>query len=225
MRPFVFVNAAVSVDGRLTDWRKRQVRISCEEDMKRVDKLRAESDAILVGIGTVLSDNPSLTVKSEELRKLRILKGKSPNPLRVVLDSKAKIPINSKILSPDAKTLVAVTEKANVEKVEELKKYSEVVVCGKEIVDLKKLMSILYSMGVRKLMVEGGGKVIANFLREGIVDRIYVYVGGFVFGEGISFAEGRVGIKVKLKSVEKLGEGVLMEWIPTNSNKFASDYN
>ncbi len=217
MKPFVFINAAISIDGRLTDWRRKQVRISCKEDLIRVDKLRAESDAILVGIGTVLSDNPSLTVKSNELRKKRISEGKDPNPIRIVLDSKARTPVNSKILSKDARTIIAVTNKADENRVAELKEYAEIVVLGEDKVNLYSLMSFLSKIGVRKLMVEGGGKVIASFLKSNLVDKIYTYVGGFVFGEGVSFAEGRVNARFKLASVERIGSGVVLEWIPINS--------
>ncbi len=214
MRPLVFVNVAASVDGRITDWSRKQIRISCEEDMKRVDSLRAESDAVLVGIGTVLSDNPSLTIKSSELREIRTKAGKSPNPLRIVLDSKARTPLNAKVLSKDAKTLIVVSEAAEEERVEELRRRVEVAVLGKEKVDLNLLMKYLWKRGIERLMVEGGGKIISSFLREGLVDYLYVYIGGVVFGEGVSLAEGRIfpHAKLELLDVRKLGKGVLSEW-------------
>jgi len=210
----VFINVAASVDGRITDWSRRQIRISCEEDMKRVDSLRAESDAILVGIGTVLADNPSLTVKSEELREKRVKAGKTPNPLRVILDSKARTPINARVLSGDAETLIAVSERAERERVERLREKAEVVVAGKDRVDLRLLIDHLERRGVEKLMVEGGGRVISSFLRERIADYLYVYTGGIVFGEGVSLAEGMLNphVKLELLEVKKLGKGVLSKW-------------
>ncbi len=213
-KPFVFINVAASLDGRITDWRRRQIRISCDEDMQRVDKLRAESDAILVGIGTVLSDNPSLTVKSRELRENRVKEGKSQNPLRVILDSKARTPLNAKVLSKDAETLIAVSRIAEREKVEELKKRAEVAILGEDRVDLRLLMDYLWKKGVRKLMVEGGGRVISSFLKERLVDQIFVYTGGVVFGEGVSIAEGKISphVKLELLEVRKLGRGVLTRW-------------
>ncbi len=213
-KPFVFINVAASLDGRITDWRRRQIRISCDEDMQRVDKLRAESDAILVGIGTVLSDNPSLTVKSRELRENRVKEGKSQNPLRVILDSKARMPLNAKVLSKDAETLIAVSRIAEREKVEELKKRAEVAILGEDRVDLRLLMDYLWRKGVRKLMVEGGGRVISSFLKERLVDQIFVYTGGVVFGEGVSIAEGKISphVKLELLEVRKLGRGVLTRW-------------
>ena len=99
MRPFIFINIAASLDGKISDENRKQLRISCKKDLERVDELRAESDAIMVGIGTILADDPSLTVKNSELRKLRVKKGRDENPTRIVVDSKCRIPLNAKAVS------------------------------------------------------------------------------------------------------------------------------
>ena len=154
MKPFVFINVASSVDGKISDESRKQLRISCDEDLKRVDRLRAESDAIMVGIGTVLADNPRLTVKSEELRRWRIEQGKPENPIRIVVDSRCRIPLNAEVLNGEAKTIVAVSKLANRSKVEKLRRKAEVVVFGENKVNLADLMRYLYEIGVRKVMVE-----------------------------------------------------------------------
>ncbi len=217
MRPFVFINSAMSLDGKISNDRRERIRISSEEDFGVVDKLRAESDAIMVGIGTVLSDNPSLTVKSEDLRRKRLEEGKDANPLRIVVDSKARTPINSKILSKDAKTIVAVTETADMARVEKLRYKAEIVVFGRDRVDLKKLLEYLYDIGVRKLMVEGGSEINYSLIKSGLVDEIRVFYSGIIIGgklapslvSGISFDKP---IKAKLKSYEKLGNGIAVTW-------------
>ncbi|MRR35450.1 2,5-diamino-6-(ribosylamino)-4(3H)-pyrimidinone 5'-phosphate reductase, partial [bacterium] len=91
-RPFVFINNAMSADGKISSVERRQVRISGREDLARVDRLRAESDAVMVGIGTVLADDPSLRVKSDLLRQTRQDRGQLENPQRIVADSRARTP-------------------------------------------------------------------------------------------------------------------------------------
>src|SRR5659263_567549 len=88
-RPFVFINAAMSEDGKIATIKRRQTRISGNLDFDRMDELRATSEAIMVGIGTVLSDNPSLTVKLKERREKRRLMGLEENPVRIIVDSMA----------------------------------------------------------------------------------------------------------------------------------------
>jgi len=97
-RPFVFINAAMSADGKISAVKRTQTRISGTEDFERVDALRAGSDAIMVGIGTVLADNPSLKVKSEERREERKRAGKDENPWRIVVDSTARTPVDAERL-------------------------------------------------------------------------------------------------------------------------------
>ncbi len=216
MKPFVFVNIAASLDGKISDESRRQVRISCDEDMKRVDELRASSDAIMVGIGTVLADDPRLTVKDGKLREKRVKEGKPPNPLRVVVDSRCRVPLGAKILNGEAKTVIAVSRRADKSRIEEVSKYAEVVVCGEEKVDLAELLERLYDMGVRKLMVEGGGTLVSSLIRHRLVDEMYIYYAPMFIGgasspticDGKSFDEP---IKVSLKSVESLGEGILVK--------------
>ncbi len=218
MRPFTFINVASSVDGKISNEKRIQLRISCEEDLRRVDELRAKSDAIMVGIGTVLSDNPKLTVKSEELRKRRLAEGRDENPIRVVVDSKCRIPLDAKVLDKSAKTIVAVSNLADLEKVEALRKMGvDVFVAGNNKVDLKALVEYLYNLGVKILMVEGGATLNWAMLKEGLVDEIYIYYGNMIVGgkdsptvvDGTSFDPP---INLELIGVEKLGFGVLTRW-------------
>jgi Pyrimidine reductase, riboflavin biosynthesis len=158
MRPFVFVNIAMSADGKISTRERRQMRISGNEDYSRVDRIKAESDAIMVGIGTVLADNPSLTVKSPELRAGRRAAGEDENPIRVVVDSRGRIPLDADILQKGSgKRVVAVSREALPGTVETLRQHATVVLAGDETVDLGILLDELYRQGVRRLMVEGAG--------------------------------------------------------------------
>jgi|Deesub1362A_J573_1020465.scaffolds.fasta_scaffold00312_31 2,5-diamino-6-(ribosylamino)-4(3H)-pyrimidinone 5'-phosphate reductase len=219
MKPFIFINIAASADGKISDEGRRQIKISCREDMNRVDKLRASSDAIMVGIGTVLSDNPELTVKSEELRKQRVKEGKQANPLRIVVDSKCRTPFDARILNDEAKTVIAVSEitKSDSKKLERIKEKADVLICGREKVNLKELVEKLYDNGIRKIMVEGGGTLNYGLIREGLVDEISIYYGDKIIGgtksptivDGNSFA---IPVNLKLVEVERLGRGVVVRW-------------
>ena len=114
MRPYVVVNVAMSADGKLSTRERRQVKISGAQDFNRVDRLKASSDAVMVGIGTVLADDPSLTVKGEECRQHRINRGVDEHPARIVVDSRARIPPEASILHKGTGLrIVAVSENAD----------------------------------------------------------------------------------------------------------------
>ena len=219
-RPFVFINAAMSADGKISTVERRQVRISGARDLERVDALRAGSDAVLVGIGTVLADDPSLTVKSERLRAERRKAGKDENPIRVVVDSRARTPLNAEILNKGVgRRLVAISKRAPMERVKALEQKADVVICGESKVDLRKLLSILYDdYGVRRLMVEGGATLNWSLLSQRLVDELYVFVGNMIIGganaptlvDGEGFVDNF--LKLELLSVERLDDGVLLKW-------------
>ena len=141
MLPYVTVNLAMSADGKLSTIERRQVKISGKSDFERVDILKAGSDAIMVGIGTVLADDPSLTVKSQELKESRLSLGKDENPVRIVVDSRARTPAGADILQegPGGRR-IAVTGSADKAKLEELSDYADIIESGNERVDLRALL-------------------------------------------------------------------------------------
>lgn len=215
-RPFVFINSAMSADGKISSVERKQVRISGKADLARVDALRAESDAVMVGIGTVLADDPGLRVKSESLRRTRCGQGKPENPLRVVADSLARTPPAAKVLGEGC--LLSVSAAAPDDRLAGLRESCEIVRCGEETVDLLELMSVLHKRGVRRLMVEGGATLDWSLIQAGLVDELYVYVGALLIGgkdaptlvDGEGFTQGFP--RLKLISVELLDEGALMRW-------------
>ena len=215
-RPFIFINSAMSADGKISSVDRKQVRISGQEDLTRVDALRAGSDAIMVGVGTVLADDPGLRVKSKDFREARQEKGRPENPLRVVADSQARTPPDAKILGPGC--LIAVSSSAPQDRLERLSQQCEIIKCGIEKVDLAELMAELYDRGIKRLMVEGGARLNWSLIKQGLVDELYVYIGNLVIGgesaptlvDGQGFRESFP--RLRLDSVEKLDEGVLLKW-------------
>ena len=215
-RPFVFINSAMSADGKISSVNRTQVRISGRADLARVDGLRASSNAIMVGLGTVLADDPGLRVKSKDHREARLDKGWPENPLRVVADSLARTPPDAKILGPGC--LIAASSSAPEDRLERLSSRCEIIKCGIEKVDLAELMAELYERGIKRLMVEGGARLNWSLIRLGLVDELYVYIGGLVIGgesaptlvDGQGFRESYP--RLRLDSVERLDEGVLLKW-------------
>lgn len=222
MRPYVFVNLAMSADGKISTRERRQVKISGKDDFQRVDRIKAGADGIMVGIGTVLSDNPSLTVKSADLKAARRLGGRDEHPVRIVVDSMARTPSDADILvKGEGRRIVAISASAPAERVRTLKERAEVIVAGKEGVNLRRLMDELGARGIRRLMVEGGGTLIWGLFRAGVVDELITYVGSVVIGgrdaptpaDGEGFVAEDEFPRLELAGVERIDDGVLLRWV------------
>src|ERR687895_1189094 len=160
----VTVNAAMTVDGKIASILGNS-KISSEEDLSRVHELRASVDGIVVGISTVLVDDPRLTVRlaTKQVRR--------KHPARIIIDSTGKIPLDSRVLrtASKVKTIVAVTELAHTDTISKIEKMGAVViVSGKKIVNLKKVLSTVKKMGIKKILVEGGGEINWSFFSQGL---------------------------------------------------------
>jgi 2,5-diamino-6-(ribosylamino)-4(3H)-pyrimidinone 5'-phosphate reductase len=215
------VNVAMSADGKLSTRERRQVKISGAQDFARVDRLKASSDAVMVGIGTVLADDPSLTVKGEECRQHRKNRGVCEHPVRIVVDSRARIPLEASILhNGSGLRIVAVSGKADKEKVKALKQFATVIVAGEDKVDLKALMDELGTMGIQRIMVEGGGELIAGLIRAGLVHEIYTFIGNLIIGgrdaptpaDGEGFLSEDEFPHLTLIETRRIENGILLHW-------------
>ena len=221
MFPYVTVNLAMSADGKLSTIERRQVKISGQDDFRRVDILKAENDAIMVGIGTVLADDPSLTVKSPELKEKRLSSGRDENPVRIIVDSKARTPCSAEILHKGpGKRIIAVSKSADPKKIEELGKYADIIQAGDERVDLRILLERLAEAGIETLMVEGGGSLIWSLFEENLVDEYYTCIGNIIIGgasaptpaDGTGFVFENEFTKLEIAAMEKIDDGVLLKW-------------
>jgi 2,5-diamino-6-(ribosylamino)-4(3H)-pyrimidinone 5'-phosphate reductase len=194
----------MSADGKIAGSDRKQVRISSDEDIARAKGLRRRYDAVLVGVGTVIADDPHLTIKGASFIE---------NPLRIVVDPHGRTPKDSQIADERAPTLILTDDNCTSEW-----EGVEVIRCGDPF-DLTSAMEILSELEIENVLVEGGGETIAHFFRNGLVDRYTVFVGGMVIGgrDSPTPADGdgwvcENGIRMKLVSAEISGEGVLITY-------------
>ena len=207
MRPRVIINAAMSLDGKIAFSDGRPARLSNEDDLARVHRLRAEAGAVLVGVGTVVKDDPKLTVKPEYAT--------GRNPLRVVLDSDGKTPDRAHVLDGSAETLIATATDCG-----RTFAHAEVFRAGKDEVDLAALLEHLSTRGVKTVLVEGGSTAIWSFLRQHLADEVRVFVASTVLGgHAAPTLTGGPGVRsleesfrLRLEKVERLGDGLLIEY-------------
>jgi 2,5-diamino-6-(ribosylamino)-4(3H)-pyrimidinone 5'-phosphate reductase len=211
-RPKVILSAAMSLDGKIAT-KTGDSKLSSKQDKVRIHKLRSKVDAILVGSNTVKRDDPSLTV--------RHTKGK--NPLRIILDSKANIDQKSQIIKTCKKipTIIAVSKKATKKNIDKLKKFPlEIIITGNKLVNITNLLRILSKKKIKTLLVEGGGTVNWEFVKQGLVDEIIItitphLIGGknaitLVDGEGFSLIQK--ARKLKLKKTCRLGNEIVLHY-------------
>jgi len=201
------INAAMSVDGKIAFADARPAKLSNEEDKARVHRLRAEVDAVLVGVGTVLKDDPKLTVKAEYAQ--------ARNPLRIVLDSDGKTPDHAHVLDGAAETLIATTADSTREFPR-----AQVFRAGKDEVDLVTLLDHLSQRGVKRLLVEGGSTVVWSFLRQRLADELKIFISSAILGGhtaptltgGAGVHSMEEAFHLKLERAERLGDGLFLEY-------------
>ena len=224
--PHVHVNVAMSVDGKIDTIARQGTAISSAEDKARVDRLRAGADAVLVGGRTLLVEDPGLTVKSPRLRAARTRDGRPENPAKVGVVSEIgprDLPASGHFLSSGpARIFIFTTRRTAPETVRRLEAAGvSVHVAGEERVDLRAVLRSLHEAGIRSVLVEGGGTLISEFFRLGLVDEVTAYIAPRIFG-GVSaptLADGPgfnadEAPQLHLESVKKLdpGGGILAHY-------------
>ena len=218
MRPYVILNAAMTLDGKIAT-STGSSNISGKEDLERVHELRKECDAIMVGIGTVLADDPRLTVHKIDAKP-------EDNPVRVVVDSKCRTPIAARITNKDARTIIAGANEYKydfmvTDRYETFKKRGvDFFFSGDKRVDLSLLMSYLHEEGIEKLMLEGGATLNFSMIKAGLIDEIRIcvapmVVGGanaktFFDGEGFDLMDDAV--RLELTDSYTLGKDLILTY-------------
>ncbi|MEW6226877.1 MAG: bifunctional diaminohydroxyphosphoribosylaminopyrimidine deaminase/5-amino-6-(5-phosphoribosylamino)uracil reductase RibD [Bacillota bacterium] len=228
--PFVTVKAAMSIDGKIATWSGNSRWITGEKARRYVHTLRAHHDAIMVGIGTIIADNPRLTVRLRPKHgqpnrlaphgvkpglALSALRGSNlpgvssiaadtatqalslRNPVRVIVDTHARIPLDANVLADDpGNTIVATTSLAPLEKVEELRNLGATVIVTEpreERVDIREVLAELGKREITSVMLEGGGALIASAFEAGMVDKVLVFIAPRVIGgkDAPTWVEGK----------------------------------
>jgi 2,5-diamino-6-(ribosylamino)-4(3H)-pyrimidinone 5'-phosphate reductase len=192
------MNAAISVDGKIST-RKGDSRISSYLDIKRVHKLRCNVDGILVGISTVIKDDPLLNIRFTECMST------NKNPVRIVIDSKARIPMESKIVktAKDIETIIAVTKSVPKNKLDELReKNLKIIISGEHgkkvnLIDVFKQLESKFE--IKKILVEGGGEINWSIVKNNLFDELIITISPLVIGgrKSITLIEGKGFDKIK----------------------------
>ena len=209
----IFLSAAISLDGKIATV-SGDSQLSSKKDLIRLHKLRSKMDSILVGKNTVIQDDPELTV--------RYTKGK--NPTRIILDSTGMIPSDSKILQTckTVKTIIVVSEKISRKNFLRLKKFPiELLIVGKNQVNIKSLIQKLEKKNIKSILLEGGGTLNWEFLKNNLIDEFLITITPFVLGgdNSISLMQGKGFHKIKqspnlqLKSAKRLENDLVLHYI------------
>lgn len=214
-QPFVTLKAALSLDGKIFSEFFNKKYFTSLKSRKYVHKLRSENQAILVGINTVLKDNPELGV--------RYAKGK--DPIRIILDSNLNIPLTSKVLRD--KNVIIFTKIKQNKKQEYLTKKGFNLVYLKKL-DPKNILKILGEKGISSLIIEGGSKIFSSFLKKNLIDKYIFFLSPKIFGAektlnlfdnlGLNFKKS--SFDLKFTKIQKIDKDILIEAYNLNKNEF-----
>ena len=212
-RPYVILSAAISIDGKIAT-KTGDSKLSSKHDLVRLHKLRSKVDAILIGKNTVQKDNPLLTV--------RHTKGK--NPIRIILDSNGTISPKSKIIQTSNKipTIIVVSKKISDSNLQKLKKFPiDVIVTGSNSINIKSLLKKLSEKNIKTILVEGGGTVNWEFVKNNFFDELIITLSPFLIGgkdsisliQGNGFKKIRDSPNIHLKSIKRLKNHLVLSYV------------
>lgn len=219
-RPYVTLSVATSIDGYIDDTSPSRLLLSNADDFDRVDQVRADSDAILIGAGTMRADNPRLLVNSEERRSAREAAGKPAYPLKVTVTKTGDLERELKFWHHGGEKVAYTTDAAEDKLRARLKGLADVVSTGEDL-DFGALLDNLGERGIQRLMVEGGGHIHTAFLSQDLVDEIHLVVAPLIVGQSDAprflhpadypWASTR---RMTLAEARTIGDVVLMRYLP-----------
>ncbi|AWZ03972.1 deaminase [Streptomyces sp. ICC1] len=219
-RPHVLLSVATSLDGYIDDTQPERLLLSNREDFDRVDQVRAESDAILIGAGTIRNDNPRLLVNSEQRRKERIARGRPEHPLKVTVSGSGDLDPQARFWHHGGAKIAYTTDEGAGRVRARLGGLGEVVSLG-PTVDFAALLDDLGERGVDRLMAEGGSRIHATLLSQGLADEIQLAIAPLLVGDPqaprflgpASHPHGQ-GHRMTLAETRTVGDMVLLRYLP-----------
>jgi len=215
--PFVISKVAMTLDGKIAAYTGHSKWITGSEARREVHYLRDEVDGILVGVGTVLADNPKLTTR---------LDGKGKNPVRIIMDSRLRTPLDAYVADcREAATIIVTTMDAREEKAKQLaKKGVKILTIPSENgkIDSKLALKMLYKEGITDILLEGGSEINANFMRNNLIQKYLVYVAPKILGGKTSYTPFRgedvetvdEAVPLQFTEVQKVGEDLKITAYP-----------
>lgn len=183
-KPFVFLCVGMSLDGKISSSKRVCTKITADDDRGFLYDHRVPCDAVMIGGRTLILDDSGLTVKSAERQKQRLALGKTKEPVKIgIVSDVSKLKTKGAFFNKgDAKKIIFTTERSPKIKIRKLKKIAEIYVCGKQKVNLKTALAKLYALGIKSVMVEGGGELIFSLLKDNLVDEINLKIGDLILG-------------------------------------------
>jgi 2,5-diamino-6-(ribosylamino)-4(3H)-pyrimidinone 5'-phosphate reductase len=214
-KPYIILSSAMTIDGKIAS-KTGDPELSDEKDWREVHKLRTQMDAIIVGKGTILKDNPKLHIKYF----------KHKGYYRIVVDSNLSIPIDSNVITYQPQiypTIICTTENVSMDRIKEFESRNvKIIKSGTgERVDLANLLLILSNLGIKSILLEGGGNLNWSFIKQDLIDEMRITVAPWIVGgkdaislvEGVGFDKMEQGRKFKLLKVYKRDNYVNLRYI------------
>ncbi len=227
-KPFVIIKCAVSLDGYLDDLSNERLILSNKEDFDKVDVIRAECDAIFVGAETIRKDNPKLLVRSEKRKKQRLEKGFSESPIKVTITSSGNLSSEYNFFKMGNVNRIVFCNKNKTKNLKKkLSDVAEIVECPSFATNLQFMLDYLYQKGIRKLLIEGGSRIITSFIENNLVDELQVSIAPFFVGEKKAPQFMKAGVfkynknsRMILKGVEKIGDVAMLTYNFSDNTNF-----
>lgn len=220
-RPFVYLCTGMSLDGKISNSKRVCTNISADDDRNFLFDHRVPCDAVMVGGRTVILDDSGLTVKSAKRRKQRLALGKTEEPAKVAIVSDiSKLKEDGDFMTKGSgRKIIFTTRRSPKSKIGRLRKDADIFVFGEKRVSLKRAMAKLYDLGIKSVMVEGGGELIFSLLKDGLVDEINLKVGDLIIGgreapticDGEGFS-GPAAKQVRLVDLKRKGSQLLLKY-------------